>query len=129
MILVFAFSCCQQAFALSTVHHLYLISRRLVEVVGSPFYGIFVQGPKNVKAAYHAEVWEQEKPYKNGTLKFKAAGVLRAPGEEAKGLVDGITDSVSSGGNALNNSSQYFSEIKSSFALTSKKKAQLETPL
>lgn len=101
IIVIMAFSFCQQAFALSTVHHLYLISRRLVEVVGGPFYGIFVQGPKNVKAAYHAEVWEQEKPYKNGTLKFKVAGVLRAPGEEAKGLVDGITDSVSSGGNAL----------------------------
>ena len=98
--MVFAFSFCQQAFALSTVHHLYLISRRLVEVVGGPFYGIFVQGPKNVKAAYHAEVWEQEKPYKNGTFKYKAAGVLRAPGEEAKGLVDGVTGSVTSAGKA-----------------------------
>jgi hypothetical protein len=68
------------AYALSTPHHLYVISRKLVETVGGTFYGIFVQGPKNVKTAYHAEVWEQEKPEKRGKLKYKTVGVLRAPG-------------------------------------------------
>jgi hypothetical protein len=100
LILCLSLTFCQQAFALSTVHHLYLISRRLVEVVGGPFYGVFVQGPKNIKTAYQAEVWEQEKTYKNGTLKFKIVGILRAPGEEAKGAVDGITDTVTSAGKA-----------------------------
>ena len=86
--------------AASTPHHLYNISRKLVETTGAPLYGIFVKGPKNIKQAYNAEVWGQEKPAKRGKFIHKAAGVLRSPGEEIKGIVDGLTDCVSSLGQA-----------------------------
>ena len=92
---------CQAAFSRSTPHHLYNISRRLAVTAGAPFYGIFIQGPKNIKEAWQGEVWEQEKPEKRGKLKYKMAAVLRAPGEETKGIIDGITSSVSSFGTAL----------------------------
>ncbi len=87
-------------FALATPHHLYNISRRLCETIGAPFYGLLVQGPKNVKEAYVAEVWEQEKPKNRGLFRNKLFGIYRAPGEEAKGIITGITDSVTSLGKA-----------------------------
>lgn len=86
--------------ARSTPHHIYNISRRLCETVGGPFYGVFVQGPKNIKETWQAEVWEQEKPEKRGKLQYKLFAVYRAPGEEAKGIIKGITDSVVSLGKA-----------------------------
>ena len=89
------------AFSRSTPHHIYNISRRLVETVGAPFYGVFVGGIKNIKKTWHEEVWEQEKPEKRGKFKYKAVAVLRAPGEEIKGIIDGITSGVSSFGSAL----------------------------
>ena len=92
---------CPPAFCRSTPDHLYRISRRLVATAGAPLYGIFVQGPKNVKEAWQEEVWEQEKPENRGKLKHKMAGIWRAPGEEAKGIIDGITSSVSNFGTAL----------------------------
>lgn len=89
------------AYALSPPHHLYKISRRLVEVVGAPLYGIFYQGPKNMKKAYMQEVWEQEKPKHNGKLRFKLKAIPRLFGEELKAAVDGVTASVSSAGEAV----------------------------
>lgn len=89
------------ALALSTVHHLYNISRRLVEVAGGPLYGAFVQGPKNVKKTYVSEVWEQEKPENRGLLRQKLFAVWRAPGEEVKAIGDGVADSVSSANRAF----------------------------
>jgi hypothetical protein len=88
------------AFALASAHHLYNVSRRLCETVGAPFYGLLVQGPGNVKDAYVSEAWEQEKPENNGLLRNKLFGIYRAPGEEAKGIITGITDSVTSLGKA-----------------------------
>jgi hypothetical protein len=86
----------QEAFALATLHHLYNASRRMYEAVGAPLYGVLIQGPKNVKTAYMDEAWHQEKPEKRGKFKYKVFGVLRSPGEEAKGIIKGVTDSVSS---------------------------------
>jgi hypothetical protein len=88
------------AFALATAHHLYNASRRLCETVGAPFYGLLVQGPKNIKDAYFSEVWEQEKPENQGLLRNKIFGIYRAPGEEVKGIITGVTDSVTSLGKA-----------------------------
>ena len=99
LICIFLLSPCQ-TFALSPPHHLYNISRRLCEVVGAPIYGVFFQGPKNIKEAYVSEVWEQEKPENRGQLHRKLFALWRAPGEEAKGIIKGITDSVSSLGQA-----------------------------
>ncbi|MFA5363356.1 MAG: hypothetical protein WC335_09015 [Candidatus Omnitrophota bacterium] len=88
------------AFALASAHHLYNASRRLCETAGAPFYGLLVQGPKNVKDAYVSEVREQEKPENNGLLRNKIFGIYRAPGEEIKGIITGVTDSVTSFGKA-----------------------------
>lgn len=82
------------AYALSTVHHGYLIGRRLCQAVLAPFQGMFYDGPINIKRAYVGEVWQREKPEKNGKLSYKIVGVLRAPGEEAKGIVGGIKKST-----------------------------------
>jgi hypothetical protein len=88
------------AYALSPPHHLYNISRRLVEVVGAPFYAIFYSGPKKMKEAYRQEVWEQEKPKHNGKFRYKLKALPRALGEELKAAIDGVTGSVSSAGEA-----------------------------
>ena len=90
----------ERAFALSTPHHLYNMSRRLYETVGGPFYGLCIQGPKNAKKAYVSEVWEQEKPKHRGLVRYKLLGLWRAPGEETKGIITGITDGVTSLGKA-----------------------------
>lgn len=92
---------CTPAYALATPHHIYNISRRLVEVVGAPFYAIFYDGPKRMKKAWADEVWGQEKPEKRGLLIHKVAAVPRAVGEETKAAVDGVTRSVGSGGEAV----------------------------
>lgn len=83
----------------STRHHLIDMGKSLVECVGAPFYHTFVQGPKDVKAEYNYEVWEREKPEKRGLLKYKLFGIWRAPGVEAKAIVDGVVESVKSAGN------------------------------
>lgn len=99
VIFILLLSCLYEyAWPRSTPHHIYNMSRRLVEAAGGPLYGIFVAGPRNVKIAYIAEVREQEKPEKRGKLRYKVFGIWRAPGEEIKGVIDGITHSVSSAG-------------------------------
>lgn len=81
---------CPASFALSTPHHLYSMSRACVRVIGALPYALFVQGPKNIKETYRQEVWEQEKEKHRGKMKYKLAGIARAPGEEAKAVVDGV---------------------------------------
>ncbi len=91
---------CPPAHALSAPHHFYNFSRRLVEVVGAPFYGIFYRGPQMMKKAYRQEVWELEKPEKRGKPVLILKAIPRALGEEAKATVDGVTHSVASAGEA-----------------------------
>lgn len=88
----------QDVYAKSTRGHIITMGRSLVVCVGAPFYGIFVKGPKNVKEAYQYEVWGREKPEKRGRLRGKLFGIWRAPGEEAKGIIDGVVDSVTAAG-------------------------------
>jgi len=88
------------AYALSPPHHLYNASRRLVEMVGAPFYFLFCEGPRRMKAAWQAEVWGQEKPEKRGKFRYRLQAVPRMVGEEAKAAVDGATHSVDSAGRA-----------------------------
>jgi hypothetical protein len=82
------------AYAHNPPHHVYLIFRRLTQAVLAPFQGVFHDGPINIKNAYVAEVWEQEKPEKRGKIENKIIGVLRAPGEETKGIVGGLKKSA-----------------------------------
>ena len=88
-------------YAYSARNHFINMGRNLVETIGGPLYGIFVKGPEKVKKAYKYEVYELEKPEKRNQLKSKIFGLWRAPGEEAKAIIDGSVDSVKSAGNFL----------------------------
>jgi hypothetical protein len=99
------------AYALSTVHHGYLIGRRLCQAILAPFQGICYDGPVKIKHAYIGEAWKQEKPEKNGRFFLKVRGVLRAPGEEAKGIVGGIKKSADNSATPQQNSSRWSREI------------------
>jgi len=94
--------------ASSTRGHLITMGRSLIETIGSPLYGIFIQGPKNAKQAYTYEAWGREKEEKRGLMRYKMLGVWRAPGEEAKGAISGLVDCTKSAGN-------FFTELISIF--------------
>lgn len=104
LIIGLAFICWVQpgrAYALSGRHHLINTCKNLGQAVMAPFYGLLIKGPKNVKQAYKYEVWEREKPEKRGLLRYKMFGLWRAPGEESKGIIDGLTESINFQGQAL----------------------------
>ena len=92
---------CPPAYALATPHHIYNISRKLVEIVGGIPYAIFYDGPRRMKKAWVNEIWEVEKPEKRGQPIRVVIAVPRAVGEEAKAVVDGVTRSIDSGGEGL----------------------------
>jgi hypothetical protein len=83
-----------QAYAYSIRHHLINMGKNLVEIATSPLYGTFVKGPRNIKQAYQYEVWGREKPEKRGLLRYKFFALWRAPGEEVKGIIDGLIGSI-----------------------------------
>lgn len=89
------------AYGRSTPHHLINAGKNIGRFALYPLHGIFIKGPKNVKEMYQYEVHGLEKPEKRGRLRNKVIACLQAPGEEAKGIIDGITESVRSGGVAL----------------------------
>ena len=83
--------------------HLINMGENLVELIGAPLYGAFVQGPKNVKNAYEYEAWGREKPEKRGLLRYKLLGIWRAPSEESKAIIDGLVGSVEASAKFLKN--------------------------
>lgn len=89
------------AYPSSTRGHLITMGKSLVETIGAPIYGIFVQGPKNIKQAYTYEAWEREKKEKRGLLRYKMLGIWRAPGEEAKGIIKSLVNCTKNGGKFL----------------------------
>ncbi len=101
IIIVLLFSLSFNAYSSSTRHHLINMGKNLTKCIFSPLYGIFIQGPKNIKEAYQYEVWEREKPEKRGQLRYKLFSLWRAPGEETKGIIDGLVDSTKAGGQVL----------------------------
>ena len=88
-------------YSYSIRNHLINMGKNLGEAVGSPFYGTFFKGPKNIKKAYIYEVWEKEKPEKINLFRYKLFALWRAPGEETKGIIDGLVNSVQASGNCL----------------------------
>lgn len=94
ILIFFFFFTTANAYARTPLHHLYLFGRRTAQAVIAPVYGVAVEGPRRVKEAYTYEVWEHEKPEKNGRLSDRAYAVWRAPGEEIKGTLSGIKNSV-----------------------------------
>lgn len=91
------FVLCNRAEAYSVRHHLINMGKSLIRLTLSPLYGIFVKGPRNVKAAYEYEAYGSEKPEERGLLRKKLFALWRAPGKEAKGAIDGLVDSVDAG--------------------------------
>jgi len=77
------------------------MGKNLVKLTFSPLYGMFIKGPKNIKEAYEYEVYGGEDPEKKGLLRKKLFALWRSPGEETKGLIDGLVDSVKAGGDFL----------------------------
>lgn len=90
-----------QAHAYSPRHHLINMGKTLIKFSLSPLYGLFIKGPQNVKKAYLYEVYGREKPEKRGRLPYKLFALWRAPGEQIKGTIDGVVDSVEAGGQFL----------------------------
>lgn len=88
-------------YAHSIRHHLINMGRNSVECVLSPLHGMFIKGPKNIKQAYDYEVYGSEDPEKKGLLRKKLFAIWRSPGEEVKGIIDGLVDSVKAGGQFL----------------------------
>ena len=98
-LIIFVYS--HQARAHSIRHHLIDMGKNLVRLTISPIYGTFIKGPKNIKEAYNYEVYGSEKPEKRGILRKKLFALWRSPGEEAKGIIDGVVDSVKATGEFL----------------------------
>lgn len=90
-----------QAYAHSTRHHLIDMGKNIGRCALYPLHGIFIKGPQNIKAAYQYEVYGLEKPEKRGHFHNKIVACWHAIGEEGKGIIDGLTTSVKSGGQAL----------------------------
>lgn len=89
------------AYAYSIRRHLINMGKNLVEFTSSPLYGVFVKGPQNIKKAYTYEVWEREKPEKRGLWRYRLFALWRMPGEETKGIIDGLVGSVEATGGFL----------------------------
>ena len=101
IITLVTFAFCQQAHGHSIRHHLIDMGKNLVKFTLSPLYGAFIKGPKNIKEAYEYEVYGSEDPEKRGLLRKKLFAIWRSPGEEMKGLIDGLVDSAIAGGQFL----------------------------
>jgi hypothetical protein len=93
--------CCQQASAHSARHHLINMGKSLFKLTLAPLYGVFVKGPQNIKEAYDYELYGSDKPEKRGLLRKKLFALWRSPGEETKGVIDGLVDGVNAGGQFL----------------------------
>ena len=89
------------SFSYSIRHHLINMGKNLVEFTFSPLYGVLIKGPKNIKKAYSYEVWGREKPEKRGLLRYRLFAIWRAPGEEIKGIVEGVEKSITAGANFI----------------------------
>lgn len=86
-----------QAYALSARHHLINAGRDFFKMVFSPFKGVFVTGPKNVHKAYTDEINQPDE----AQLRHHLFGIWRAPGEELKGIITGIEETVKFAGSML----------------------------
>jgi len=101
IVIMVSLYCFQDAYALSVRHHLINTGKSLIKMVISPFKGVLVTGPKNIKRAYTYEAYEREKVEERGKFQHKLFGIWRAPGEEIKGTVTGVVDTVKYAGEAI----------------------------
>ena len=106
VILVILCSCCSQAHAYTTEHHLVNMSRHLANMIGAPVKALFIEGPQEIRKMYTYEVREREKPEKRDRLFRKLYALMSAPVVATKKLVDGATTSVTYAGKFI---SEFFS--------------------
>lgn len=91
------------AHAKSARGHLIKAGSDITSAVYAPFEAIFITGPKKIKDVWNYEVNNREKPEKRGLFRYKAFSVWRAPGCEAKALIDGCVKSITKSGDAVTN--------------------------
>jgi len=91
------------SYALSTRGHIIEAGKSVTDAVVAPLKGLFYVGPKHIRDAYQYEVYGREKEEKRGLLRYKLFALWRAPGEEAKAVIDGCVESVESLGAATKN--------------------------
>lgn len=101
MLLILTFTFTSPIFARSAINHIIKSGNNITKAIGSPFYGLLYKGPKNIKETWQYEVHEREKEEDRGKLKYKLFSIWRAPGDELKGTIDGLTDMVKYSGDAL----------------------------
>jgi hypothetical protein len=76
--------------------HIIEMSKSAQKVIIAPLKGVFIDGPQRIQDAYQYEVYGREKEEKRGLLRYKLFGLWRAPGEEAKAIIDGCVESIES---------------------------------
>ena len=91
----------QTANAFSTRHHVINMGKNAVKLISSPFYGLFIKGPKNVKEVYQYETGKEKTPQEKPLLKKKLFAYWSSPAAEIKGLIDGLVGSTEAGGQFL----------------------------
>lgn len=91
------------AYPYSARHHLINVGKSAIKIVIAPLHGLLIKGPQNIKDAYTYEAGKREKKEKRELLRYKLFAIWRAPGEEAKGIIDGVVEAVQAGGDLLKN--------------------------
>lgn len=79
-------------YARSTRNHLIKSVKSFSKALADPAHGVFVLGPRKVKETWNYEVHEREKEEDRNTLRGKLFAIWRAPGDELKGTIDGISN-------------------------------------
>lgn len=80
------------SYARSSRNHLIKGTKSIGKAIADPLHGIFVIGPKNIKSTWNYEVHQREKEEDRNRLRGKLFAIWRAPGDEIKGAIDGITN-------------------------------------
>jgi hypothetical protein len=99
----FLLICASGVWALSARGHLIAAGKSAKNAIIAPVRGVFYDGPRRIADAYQYEVYGREKEEKRGRFRYKVFALWRAPGEEAKAIIDGGVASVASLGEMTKN--------------------------
>lgn len=87
--------------ARSSRNHLIKGTKNILNAIADPLHGLLFIGPKNVKKTWDYEVHGREKEEDRNQLRGKLFSIWRAPGDEFKGTIDGISNCVNNLGLGL----------------------------
>lgn len=88
-------------YARSNRNHVIKGTKHLFKALADPFHGLFILGPRKVKETWEYEVHGREKEEDRNTLRGKLFAIWRAPGDEFKGTIDGISNCTKNLGSSL----------------------------